>query len=98
MTGGTSRRCSSIRPARLGPIPPRRIPRRAILIPTTPRIDPAVPTTVSGGPVLILTQPFDPTADYVVAELNRRNVPVFRCDPGDFPQRIRLNAHLQNGL
>jgi hypothetical protein len=42
--------------------------------------------------VLILTQPFDVTADYVVDELNRRGVPVFRCDPGDFPRGLTLVA------
>jgi ATP-grasp ribosomal peptide maturase len=44
--------------------------------------------------VLILTQPFDITADYVVDELNRRGVPVFRCDPGDFPRDLTLVGEL----
>lgn len=48
-----------------------------------------------GDPVtLVLTHPFDPTADYVVAELNRRRAPVFRCDPGEFPQKLTLTARL----
>src|SRR5699024_12447756 len=47
------------------------------------------------GPVtvLILTRQFDPTADLVVRELHHRRVPVFRCDPGDFPEEIGLRAH-----
>ncbi|MBT8225493.1 MAG: ATP-grasp ribosomal peptide maturase [Dactylosporangium sp.] len=44
--------------------------------------------------ILVLTHPFDPTADYVVAELNQRGVPVFRCDPGEFPRRLTLTARL----
>ncbi len=42
--------------------------------------------------VLVLTAPLDPTADLVVTELRRRAVPVFRCDPADFPQRLQLRA------
>ncbi|HEX5496917.1 MAG TPA: ATP-grasp ribosomal peptide maturase [Mycobacteriales bacterium] len=44
--------------------------------------------------VLILTQPFDVSADYVVAELQSRAAPVFRCDPGDFPRSLVLAAEL----
>ena len=44
--------------------------------------------------VLILTHPFDPTADYVVEALHRRDIPVFRCDPGEFPKRLSLAASL----
>lgn len=44
--------------------------------------------------VLVLTHTCDPTADYVVLELNRRDVPVFRCDPGEFPKRLALTATL----
>jgi ATP-grasp ribosomal peptide maturase len=43
---------------------------------------------------LVLTHPFDPTADYVVSELNRRGAPVFRCDPGEFPKRLTLAARI----
>nr|WP_269440684.1 ATP-grasp ribosomal peptide maturase [Micromonospora tarapacensis] len=43
---------------------------------------------------MVLTHPFDPTADYVVMELNRRGAPVFRCDPGQFPQRLTVAARL----
>lgn len=39
-------------------------------------------------PVLVLTQRFDPTADYVIEELGRRRVPVSRCDPGEFPRHV----------
>ncbi|GAA1029790.1 MULTISPECIES: ATP-grasp ribosomal peptide maturase [Amycolatopsis] len=44
--------------------------------------------------VLVLTHTFDPTADYVVAELNRREVPVFRCDVADFPESLSAGAEL----
>lgn len=44
--------------------------------------------------VLVLTRRFDPTADLVIRELYRRDVPVFRCDPGDFPERVELCAHI----
>ena len=47
--------------------------------------------------MLVLTHQFDPTADYVVEELNRRGVPVFRCNPGDFPQALNLTATLGEG-
>lgn len=47
--------------------------------------------------VLILTQPFDVTADGVVEELDRRGVPVFRCNPGDFPRDLTLVADLGVG-
>lgn len=52
---------------------------------------------MSGQTVLIVTQPFDATADYVVAELHERGVPVFRCNPGDFPRRLTLAARLGDG-
>lgn len=44
--------------------------------------------------VAIVTQWFDPTADYVIAALNDRQVPVFRFDIADFPMRLRLSAAL----
>lgn len=44
--------------------------------------------------VLVLTQQFDPTADLVIRELHQRGVPVFRCDPGDFPEEVELCAHI----
>lgn len=49
---------------------------------------------MSRAVTLVLTHPFDPTADYVVSELNRRGAPVFRCDPGEFPQRLSVAARL----
>ena len=49
------------------------------------------------GTALVLTHAFDPSADRVVEELNRRGTPVFRCDPGrDFPTRLELDAHLDH--
>jgi ATP-grasp ribosomal peptide maturase len=42
--------------------------------------------------VLVLTHPFDPTADMVVEALYGLDVPVFRCDPGQFPQQLGLAA------
>jgi ATP-grasp ribosomal peptide maturase len=52
---------------------------------------------VPGGVVAILTRCFDPTADQVVEELNQRSVPVFRVDPGDFPQQVEFSALLGDG-
>lgn len=45
--------------------------------------------------VLVLTHQFDPTADLVINELNHRGVSVFRCDAAQFPQQLRLSAHLR---
>jgi ATP-grasp ribosomal peptide maturase len=47
--------------------------------------------------VLVLTGPYDITADYVVDELNQRGQPVFRCNPGDFPAVLSLVARLGGG-
>jgi ATP-grasp ribosomal peptide maturase len=44
--------------------------------------------------VLVITDRYDPTANFVVAELNRRNVPVFRCDAGNFPTALSVSAEL----
>jgi ATP-grasp ribosomal peptide maturase len=49
------------------------------------------------GAVLILTHWFDPTADHVVEELNRRAVRVFRCDAADFPHRLSVAGRLDIG-
>ncbi|MGH3888944.1 MAG: MvdC/MvdD family ATP grasp protein, partial [Pseudonocardiaceae bacterium] len=46
---------------------------------------------------MILTHPFDPTADKVVGELNRRCVPLFRCDAADFPEKLSAGAELLGG-
>lgn len=45
-------------------------------------------------PVLVVTQADDATADVVIAELNRRRVPVVRLDPGDFPAAVTVNARM----
>jgi glutathione synthase/RimK-type ligase-like ATP-grasp enzyme len=47
--------------------------------------------------VLVLTQQLDFHADMVIAELNRRSVPVVRFDTADFPLRATLIAHSQAG-
>lgn len=44
--------------------------------------------------VLVLTEECDPTADRVVEELARRDVPVFRCDTAGFPGSLSLDARL----
>lgn len=44
--------------------------------------------------VLVLTQRLDPTADLVIRELQRRDTPALRCDPGDFPESVELEAHI----
>ncbi|MBW1603106.1 ATP-grasp ribosomal peptide maturase [Streptomyces sp. JJ66] len=46
------------------------------------------------GTVLVLAGRFDPTADLVIEELNRRAVPVFRVDIAEFPLRLALSASL----
>lgn len=46
------------------------------------------------GTVLIVTDAFDVTADYVVDELGRRGVPVFRFDTAEFPQHLVMSARL----
>ncbi|MBC3843207.1 ATP-grasp ribosomal peptide maturase [Streptacidiphilus sp. 4-A2] len=48
---------------------------------------------MDGRPVLVATENEDATADLVIAELNRRRVPVLRFDPGcDFPGSVTLSA------
>lgn len=44
-----------------------------------------------------MSQLDDATADSVIEELNRRQVPVVRLDPGDFPADISVAARLDNG-
>jgi len=44
--------------------------------------------------VLVLTRPNDGTAGRVVAELERREVPVVRADVGDFPLEMTVTASL----
>ncbi|MEU9458672.1 ATP-grasp ribosomal peptide maturase [Streptomyces sp. NPDC048312] len=53
---------------------------------------------MDGRPVLVCTEREDATADLVIAELNRRRVPVVRFDPGrDFPAPAVLAAHIGEG-
>jgi hypothetical protein len=42
--------------------------------------------------VLVITHWFDPTADFVVEELNRRGVAVLRFDTADFPLRLSVTG------
>ncbi|WP_330289249.1 ATP-grasp ribosomal peptide maturase [Streptomyces sp. NBC_00576] len=50
---------------------------------------------MDGRPVLVSTEHEDATADLVIAELNRRRVPVVRLDPGrDFPDSAVLAGRL----
>lgn len=44
--------------------------------------------------VLVVTYALDPTADYVLSELNSRRVPFWRTDLADFPTRTRLHTRL----
>jgi len=48
--------------------------------------------------VLVLTQQLDAHADLVIAELNRRGVPVVRFYTADFPQRAVLVASTAQGM
>lgn len=47
---------------------------------------------MDGRTVVVFTGEFDVTADAVIVELERRGVPVFRCDPGAFPSTLALGA------
>ncbi|MEU6916388.1 ATP-grasp ribosomal peptide maturase [Streptomyces olindensis] len=44
------------------------------------------------GPVLVVTNLDDPTADVVISELHGRDVPVVRFDSGDFPHALSVAA------
>lgn len=44
--------------------------------------------------VAVFTEQLDVTADAVILELNKRGVPVFRCDPADFPDTLSVCARL----
>ncbi|MFF7789754.1 ATP-grasp ribosomal peptide maturase [Streptomyces sp. NPDC007991] len=44
------------------------------------------------GPVLVVTNLDDPTADVVISELHERDVPVVRFDSGDFPHALSVAA------
>ena len=47
--------------------------------------------------VLIITNEHDIHADAVVVELNKRNVPVFRFHPDDFPHACSVSIEIQDG-
>jgi hypothetical protein len=49
----------------------------------------------SEEPVLVLTNQSDASADLVVEHLNKRGVPVFRCDAAEFPTELGLSATLE---
>jgi ATP-grasp ribosomal peptide maturase len=50
-------------------------------------------------PVVVVTELDDPTADMVIEELNRRQVPVVRFDPAEFPRDLVLAARFdQSGM
>ncbi|MCX5381140.1 ATP-grasp ribosomal peptide maturase [Streptomyces sp. NBC_00091] len=46
------------------------------------------------GPVLVVTNLDDPTADLVIDELHGRGVPVVRFDSGDFPTTLSFAARI----
>lgn len=52
---------------------------------------------MTGQAVLVITHWFDPTADFVVEELNRREVPVLRFDAADFPSDLCVTGRLAAG-
>ncbi|WP_370152277.1 MvdC/MvdD family ATP grasp protein [Streptacidiphilus sp. EB129] len=47
--------------------------------------------------MLVVTHDLDPTADYVLRELNQRQVPFWRMDLADFPQQAALTTTLTPG-
>jgi glutathione synthase/RimK-type ligase-like ATP-grasp enzyme len=48
--------------------------------------------------VLIITDELDVHADAVILELHKRNVPVFRFHPEDFPQACSISIEIQDGF
>lgn len=52
---------------------------------------------MGGRTVAVFTEQFDVTADAVIVELNQRGVPVFRCDPADYPADVSLAARFGSG-
>ncbi|MEU0198571.1 MULTISPECIES: ATP-grasp ribosomal peptide maturase [unclassified Streptomyces] len=51
------------------------------------------------GPVLVVTNLDDPTADVVISELHGRDVPVVRFDSGDLPHALSVAATItSNGV
>lgn len=51
---------------------------------------------MGGRTVAIFTAHLDVTADFVIVELNRRGVPVFRCDPADYPADVSVAARFDS--
>ncbi|MET8627430.1 ATP-grasp ribosomal peptide maturase [Kitasatospora sp. NPDC004669] len=51
-------------------------------------------TFPTDGPVAVVTNLQDPTADLVIAELHDRDVPVVRFDAGDFPATLSCTARI----
>jgi glutathione synthase/RimK-type ligase-like ATP-grasp enzyme len=47
--------------------------------------------------VLIITNEHDPHADAVVLELHKRNIPVFRFHPDDFPHASSISIEIRDG-
>ena len=47
--------------------------------------------------ILIITNDHDEHADAVIVELNRRNVPVFRFHPEDFPHACSVSIEIEGG-
>src|SRR3954464_7119489 len=47
--------------------------------------------------VLIVTNDHDEHADAVIVELNRRDVPVFRFHPEDFPHSCSVSIEIRDG-
>src|SRR5919112_1513970 len=47
--------------------------------------------------VLIVTNHHDEHADTVIVELNKRDVPVFRFHPEDFPHACSVSIEIQDG-
>ena len=52
------------------------------------------PVSYDDRPVLVVTNLDDPTADFVIAELHDRGVPVVRFDSGDFPAALSCSASI----
>ncbi|GAA3292753.1 hypothetical protein GCM10020295_12880 [Streptomyces cinereospinus] len=50
------------------------------------------------GPVAVVTEVDDVTADMVITELNKRGVPVVRFDPSDIGDRLLLSARFGASL
>ncbi|WP_306212327.1 ATP-grasp ribosomal peptide maturase [Actinoplanes sp. RD1] len=52
---------------------------------------------MGGRTVAVFTGDLDVTADAVIMELHRRDVPVVRCDPATFPAEMALGARFSSG-